>query len=261
MAGRADGGGAGGVVDLGTVEDALWTAVTPAGTPVVGTGRVGDDALALVDGLDDLAPNVTAAELADPGDGWHVDDVARVVGVAPTGPPQAGGLHARAAAALAGYAMADPGIVRGVWPAGRPLEGRRMVLEGRFGPLRFPMPVVVDTVVAGRHEVDGVPVHVDGWSYTTLEGHLERGRMDWSVWTWEDDGRVEVRIHATSTTGRPEARIVRLGLAVFGRSVQRTFTLRAAHLLSRIAGAAGRPGRDARSAAHPGPLDDVLGLR
>lgn len=241
------------------VEDALWRATTPGGLAVVATGPVGGPALALVDDLEVLAPNVSAAELADPGEGWHVDDVARVVGVGPAGPPPTDGLHARAAAALVGYSMADPGIVRGVWPAGRPLEGRRMVLEGRFGPLRFPMPVVVDSVFSGRHLLDGTAVHVDGWSYTTLEGHLERGRMDWSVWTWQDDGRVEVRIHATSTVGRPDARIVRLGLAVFGRAVQRTFTLRAAHLLTRHAGGTGRPWREARSAAHPGPLDEVLG--
>lgn len=240
-------------------EQHLWTGVSPGGRRVVATRPVGRPSLELLDEIDRLDPNVTREDLAEPGEGWHVDDDAAVLGLAPPGDPEPGGLHDTLAAALARYAMAEPAIVRACWVAGSPLDGRRMVLEGHFGPLRFPMPVFVDSVVSGPVDVAGRRAHVDGWSYTTLEGHLERGRMDWSVWTWQDDGRVEVRIHATSTVGRPDARIVRLGLAVFGRAVQRTFTLRAAHLLTRHAGGTGRPWREARSAAHPGPLDEVLG--
>ena len=34
----------------------------------------------------------------------------------------------------------------------------------------------------------GDAVRVWGWSYRTLQGHLEMGQMDYALWKWLDDG-------------------------------------------------------------------------
>ena len=72
-------------------------------------------------------------------------------------------------------------------------------------------------------EVVGRPVRRFGWSYTTLEEHLERGRMGWEVWKWLDSGDVEFRIHAFSQRSDESHPIVTFGNAVFGRWTQERF--------------------------------------
>ena len=53
-----------------------------------------------------------------------------------------------------------------------------------------------------------------GWTYRTLEGHVEIGQVDWEVWKWLDDGRVEFRVHAVARPAWIPNPIVRLGFRV-----------------------------------------------
>jgi uncharacterized protein (UPF0548 family) len=69
-------------------------------------------------------------------------------------------------------------------------------------------------------------VRVWGWSYRTLQGHLEMGQMDYEVWKWLDSGEVEFRIHVVSRPARIRNPIVRLGFRIFGRGQQLRFTRR-----------------------------------
>ena len=193
--------------------------------PVHVTAPVSTDAAAFLAASAELRPNVAverAAEVrGEPG--WKVDDRCRAVGREEAGPPRPDGPFAAAQAVMERYEMAAPNIIRAAWYADAPLEGRTMLLEGRFLFLRFPMPVRVGEVVEVRRSVAGRPVHVWGWSYRTLEGHLEQGRMHWEVWKWMDTGRVEFRIHAFSKRGPIRNPIVRLGFRLFGRWTQERF--------------------------------------
>ena len=193
--------------------------------PIAETAPLRADARALLAESEHLDPNLTVetAEEVRGATGWKIDDRCRVLGAEPPGPPRPDGPFAAAQVIMERYEMAVPAIVRAAYYADAPLAGRTMVLEGRFLFLRFPMPVRVGDVVEEQREVAGRPVHSWGWSYRTLEGHLEQGRMHWEVWKWLDTGQVEFRIHAFSKRGPIRNPIVRLGFLLFGRWTQERF--------------------------------------
>jgi uncharacterized protein (UPF0548 family) len=132
------------------------------------------------------------------------------------------------------YQFADPRIVRAVYAPDSELEGRDMLLEARFLGLRFRFGVRVEGVVDETSEADGRPVRVWGWSYRTLQGHLEMGQMDYEVWKWLDSGEVEFRIHVVSRPARIPNPIVRLGFRIFGRRQQVRFARRACERMVRL---------------------------
>jgi uncharacterized protein (UPF0548 family) len=125
------------------------------------------------------------------------------------------------------YEFADPAIVRAVYRPDAPLEGRDMLLEARFWGLRFRFGVRVGGVIDETRSVDGRDVRVWGWSYATLQGHLETGEMDYEVWKWLDSGDVEFRIHVVSRPSRIGNPLIRLGFRLFGRREQVRFAKRA----------------------------------
>lgn len=188
------------------------------------TAPVRDTTIDLLDELGTLHPNFTGADGPfDEAHGWKIDDHCCPLPDEVPGPPAPDGPFAAARDVLRDYAMADPRIIRAVYDPAEPLHGRTMALEGRFTFLRFPMGVRITDVVDDVTQVDGQRVARWGWGYSTLEGHLEQGRMDWEVWKWLDTGDVEFRIHAFSKRGRIENPIIRLGFAVFGRLMQERF--------------------------------------
>lgn len=181
----------------------------------------------VVDLHDDLAGRVpNFGEQDGPFDaahGWKIDDRCLPLPSERPGEPEAEGSFAAARRVLWGYEMADPRIIRAAFDADVPLDQRDMALEGRFLFLRFPMGVRITHVVDDTIRVDGRRVRRWGWGYSTLEGHLEQGRMDWEVWKWVADGSVEFRIHAFSRRGHIRNPIVRLGFALFGEATQERF--------------------------------------
>jgi uncharacterized protein (UPF0548 family) len=166
------------------------------------------------------------------GRGWKVDDYLQRLQPEAPGPPEPGGTWERAKAVMEGYEFADPAIVRATYASDSPLEGRDMLLEARFLGLRFRFGVRVSGVTDEEREEAGRPVRVWGWSYRTLQGHLEMGQMDYELWKWLDDGAVEFRIHVVSRAARIPNPIVRLGFRLFGRREQVRF---ARHALARMA--------------------------
>jgi len=117
--------------------------------------------------------------------------------------------------------------VRAVYHQSDPLEGRDMLLEVRFWGLRFRFGVRVSGVIDELRQVEGRAVRVWGWSYATLQGHLETGQMDHEVWKWLDTGAVEFRIHVVSRASRIGNPVIRLGFRLFGRREQVRFAKRA----------------------------------
>jgi uncharacterized protein (UPF0548 family) len=159
--------------------------------------------------------------------GWNVDRMRTRLGVESPGEPVADGVFAAAARVLERYEFADQRILRAAFYEDVPLEGRDMLLVGRFHGLRFLLGVRVGGVTRGPDRLDGRPVERFAWHYRTLEGHLEQGQMDYELVKWRDSGEVELRILARSRRAPMGNPIVALGFTVFARRQQLRFYDRA----------------------------------
>ena len=168
---------------------------------------------------------------------WQVDRHHTQLPAEAPGPPRPGGPFEVARRLLQSYEVADPSLVRAVYDAAAPFEGRDMLLVGRFFGLRFPMGVRIGGVVDGSDEIADAPVHRFAWHYRTLEGHLERGQMDYEIVKYLEDGRVEFHIAAYSQRGPIQNPIVRAGFALFGRWTQLRFYARASQRMRTLTAA------------------------
>jgi uncharacterized protein (UPF0548 family) len=196
-------------------------------------------------------------------DPWHVDDYCRELPAEPPGPPRAVGSFAIATRLMRDYEFADPRVVTAFYEADRPLAGRDMLLQIHFAGLRFRVGVRVARVIDETRAIGWHDVAVWGWAYRTLEGHLERGQMDYEVWKWLDTGRVEFRIHAVSEIAEIANPLVRLGFRLFGRREQVKFARECGERLARLTQEALDARRAAPAArvidgvvASPAPSDD-----
>lgn len=168
---------------------------------------------------------------------WHVDHQSVILATEKPGPPQPQGPYAIARQMLHNYEVADPLMVRALYDASRPLEGRDMLLVGRLCGMRFPMGVRVGGVFDGVDLLEGEPVERFSWYYRTLEGHIERGQMNYEVVKYLNDGRVEFRIAAYSRRGPIANPVTFLGFLMFGRALQLRFYTRAVERMTRLTAA------------------------
>lgn len=181
-----------------------------------------------------------------PENGWHVDDLSVPLIPEPPGPPMSDGPFALAKRIMWGYEFADPSIVRAFYDPEEALDGRTMVLELNFHRvLRFNSGVRVTGVHDDRFMFNGRDVYAWGWDYSTLEGHLEQGQMDWRVWKFADTGELQFRIHAFSKPSEDPNLVVRLGFHLFGRREQLTFLHGTAKRMARLTHAAANQDDDA----------------
>jgi uncharacterized protein (UPF0548 family) len=203
---------------------------------LVTTAPVPSAALAAYARLGALQVNFTPMRweeaAADPD--WRADRRRVDLPSEPPGPPVPGGTFAIARELLWTYEVADPALVRAVYDAAVPLEGRDMLLVGRFAGLRFPMGVRVGGVIDHRGPEDDDGAARFAWHYRTLEGHLERGQMDYEVVKHAASGRVEFRMAAYSQRGRIDNPVVRAGFTLFGRPTQLRFYARALARMQRF---------------------------
>ncbi len=144
--------------------------------------------------------------------GWTITDLCQPLPGEPPGDPASGGSWQIARHLMSGYEFADPSIVRAYYDPEVPLERRNMLLKLQaFGVVHLYVGVRVGEVYERVRERGGARARVWGWNYVTLEGHVEMGQMDWEVWKWLDDGRVEFRVHAVSRRAPIHNPLVRLG--------------------------------------------------
>lgn len=207
-------------------------------------GRV--EARASLDELRDKDLNfeLDERELFTPEAGWRVDAYRQPLPGERPGPPEPAGSWERARRVARDYDFAEPSIVRAFYDPGEPLEHRNMLLELRFLVLRFYVGVRVGEVYDETRDVGGRSGRVWGWNYRTLEGHLERGQMDWQVWKWLDSGEVEFQIHAFSRAAEGGKRLIRAGFRLFGRREQLKFLRRTCLRMARLTAAEPGPGAD-----------------
>jgi uncharacterized protein (UPF0548 family) len=164
---------------------------------------------------------------------WHHDDRRQPLPREPPGEPVPGASFERAQALMRDYAFAEGSAVRAIFQQDAPLEGRDMMLVGRFLGFDFRLGVRVGGVVDETRAEDGRPVRVWGWYYRTLRGHLERGQMTYEVWKWLDTGEVEFRIAAVSHRARVGNPLVRIGFALLGRREQLKFYRHTCEVMAR----------------------------
>jgi uncharacterized protein (UPF0548 family) len=167
-------------------------------------------------------------------EGWRIDDYRQALPPEEAGPPISGGPWEVARRILRDYDFVDPAIVRALYRARDPLEGRDMLLELRVWGLRFYVGVRVGEVTDAVVKERGRPAKVWGWNYRTLEGHFESGQMDYEVRKWLDTGEVEFRIHAYSRTAYIPNPIVRFGFRLLGRRKQTQFGRHACERMRRL---------------------------
>jgi uncharacterized protein (UPF0548 family) len=154
---------------------------------------------------------------------WHVDSGEIVLGTEEPGDPVPGGVWEAGCLLVRQYEFAEPRILRGVYRADSELLGRDMLLEGRFFSLRFYMGVRVTAVIDETREGDNGPERVWGWSYQTLQGHLEEGRLNYEVIKNLASGRVTFRVSGYSRRAPIPSPVVRWGFRLFGRWTQQRF--------------------------------------
>lgn len=170
--------------------------------------------------------------------GWHVDRHIVDLPAEPPGPPLApeapGASWAVACELVRDYAFPDPGLITGIFEPDGDLEGRPMLLRARFLAFRFWLPVRVAEVVDETRETHDGPARIWGYSYTTLEGHFEKGQIWFEVWKWLDSGRVAFRIFAVSKPETIRNPFYRVGFALFGRRLQLRFAHTALERMQRF---------------------------
>jgi uncharacterized protein (UPF0548 family) len=159
-----------------------------------------------------------------PQDGWYADDVRQAL------PP---GSFDVACGIARNYDFAEPSIVEGVFDRDEPLERRTMLLVLHFRFLRIPVGVRVGEVYDETRTLDGREGRVFGWNYGTLEGHVERGQMDWQVWHFSEDD-VLFRISSFAQPSGAGNPIIRLGFRLFGRREQLRFLRMTAARMARL---------------------------
>lgn len=155
--------------------------------------------------------------------GWHLDDMVEPLPHEASGPPAEGESWQVARGIMDRYQLADPKVVTAAYDEAAPLPGRDMLLRIRFIGLRLWVGVRIGDVYEETRDLEGRQVHVFGWSYSTLEGHFEEGRMHYELWKWLDSGDVEFHLRAISRPARNGPLLTRLGFRLFGRARQLRF--------------------------------------
>ncbi|MBA3583230.1 MAG: DUF1990 family protein, partial [Gemmatimonadetes bacterium] len=158
-----------------------------------------------------------------PESGWHVDDMVEALPHEPSGPPVDGGSWSVCRGLMVEYQLADPTVVRAFYRRDAPLAGRDMLLRIRFLGLPIGVGVRVGEVYEETRDVDGRRAHVFGWSYATLQGHFEQGRMHYEVWKWLDTGEVAFRLRSFSRAAEAGAPLLGAGFRLLGRTNQLRF--------------------------------------
>jgi hypothetical protein len=156
--------------------------------------------------------------------GWRLDDYEADLPAEAPGPPEAAGSFAAAQDVLRRYAFPPPDLITGIFNPEGPLEKRIMILRAQFLLFKFYFGVRVSEVTneEARHTPHG-PERVWGYGYRTLEGHFERGQIDFTIHKNLKSGAVQFQIHAVSQPGRIRNPFYWVGFKLFGRTLQRKF--------------------------------------
>lgn len=160
--------------------------------------------------------------------GWNIDAYCAPLPEEAPGEPVAGGSWEIAREIIYNYEFPDPDLIVGIFPPDVLLEDRVILLKARFLGITFYFGARVGEVIDEVRHVEGRgDVRVWGYSYRTLEGHIEKGEMTFTVWKFLDSGEVEFHIDAYSRGAGTGNLFYRLGWNVFGRWLQKRYAQQA----------------------------------
>ena len=164
--------------------------------------------------------NYDITQALTPAHGWRTDTYRVELPAEAPGPPAPAGSFAAAQEVLYRYAFPPPSLLTGYFDPRPPLAERVMVLRAHFLAFSFTFGVRIVDVVDGPQPG---PEQVWGYGYRTLEGHFERGQINFRIHKNLTTGAVSFHIHAVSQTGAIRNPFYWLGFKVFGRTLQRRF--------------------------------------
>lgn len=168
--------------------------------------------------LADVRINYSVDEVHGPT--WNFDTHRSTLAAERPGPPEPEGSWEHARVLVRDYQFSPPEIVRALYDPAAPLLGRDMLLEARFHGMHFYVGVrVTELVDETRQDGD----RHWGWTYETLEGHLERGKVTYEVVKQPDTGAVEFVASSYSQRAPSLGRMTSLGWQMFGRRTQLRF--------------------------------------
>lgn len=170
--------------------------------------------------------------------GWHIDDYGTDLPAEAPGPPAAHGSFAAAQDVLRRYAFPPPDLITGIFAPDGPLEDRIMLLRARFLGFTFWFGVRVSGVTDEQRDTPAGPERVWGYGYRTLEGHFERGQIEFTIHKNLTTGAVHFHVHAVSQPGRIRNPFYWLGFKLFGRMLQRKFARESLKRMRRLVGEA-----------------------
>ncbi len=211
------------------------------------------DYVAALAALRDRGINYDPSEVRPPD--WNFDVHRSVVGRERPGPPEPHSVWETACELVRNYEFTPPELIRAVYHRLDPLLGRDLLLEGRFFALRFYMGVRITVLI---DETRDQKEKVWGWTYQTLEHHLERGQVTYEVVKHLDSGQVEFVASCHSQRSPTLGPILQLGWLLFGRRTQLRFYRRCGQRLRELVQAS-LTGAPAQAAARsPWKIDDVV---
>ncbi|MCB2409776.1 DUF1990 domain-containing protein [Hymenobacter lucidus] len=156
--------------------------------------------------------------------GWRIDDYEIELPSEQPGPPAEHGPWQAGQQILRNYTFPPSDLITGIFVPDAPLENRTMVLRAQFLFFTFWFGVRIGGVTDERRTLpDGTQEQVWGYNYRTLEGHFERGQIEFTIHKNLSTGRVVFHIHAFSQVGRIRNPFYWLGFRLFGRPLQRRF--------------------------------------
>ena len=98
-----------------------------------------------------------------------------------------------------------------------------MIIRLQYGPFIFDLGVRIAHVFDKTIEDDEGEARIWGYSYQTLEGHVEQGEIMFEVCKYLETGDVRFRIRAYSRVADVGPLLPRLGFMLAGRPLQKRF--------------------------------------
>lgn len=155
--------------------------------------------------------------------GWKVDKSETSLPAERPGDVEAHGSFSAARGVLRDYRFPPPNLITGIFVPEGPLEQRVMLLRARFLFFTFYFGVRVSAVVDEERGVLDGKERVWGYRYATLDGHFERGEIEFLIIKNLHAGDVRFTISSVSQTATIANIFYRFGFALFGRHLQLRF--------------------------------------
>ena len=156
-------------------------------------------------------------------DGWHLDASEVALPAEQPGEPADFGSFRAAQEVLRDYRFPPPNLITGIFLPDAPLSGRVMLLRARFLFLTFWFGVRVTAVIDAVRGSGDDAERVWGYRYATLDGHFERGEIEFVIAKKLSTGAVRFKISSFSQTAKITNIFMRIGFALFGRRLQQRF--------------------------------------